>query len=149
MLLAGAKPPRPAQPGPVPDWSHDPTAALFAVVMQKLLGAAGTLVTMIVMIQLGKPSDGGANGVPFLNGFWGPIGPFLPPRNAYILLRNTVYFHGHGITQALTVILIYAVVAAVIVGLLDHWPTRTPQVPVSTETETETAAMAVPIGAAP
>jgi hypothetical protein len=51
--------------------------------------------------------------VPFLNGFWGPLGPFLPPRNAYILLRNTVYFHGNGITQALIVLLAYAVVAAV------------------------------------
>lgn len=34
------------------------------------------------------------------------IGPFLPPRNAYILLRNSIYFDGHGTTQALVVLLV-------------------------------------------
>ena len=62
------------------------TVALVAAVLQKLLGAAGTLVTVIVIMLFGNPSSGGANGVPFLNRFWGPLGPFLPPRNAYILL---------------------------------------------------------------
>lgn len=121
--------------------------ALVAGVLQKLLGAAGTLVTVVVIILFGNPSSGGANGVPYLNGFWRAIGPYLPPRNAYILLRNSIYFHGNGITQALTVLLVYFVVAAVILSLLDWY--RSPQIPVTPETETEAAAMVVPIGAAP
>jgi hypothetical protein len=123
------------------------TVAMFAAVLQRLLGAAGTLLTMIVIICFGNPSSGGANGVPFLNGFWGPLGPFLPPRNAYLLLRNTVYFHGHNITQPLIVLLAYGLVAAAILGVFD-WE-RTSRLPVTPETETEAAAMAVPIGAAP
>jgi hypothetical protein len=54
---------------------------------------------------------GDSNGVPYLPEFWKDLGPFLPPRNAYLLLRNTVYFDGHGIGQALTVLLAYAVIA--------------------------------------
>ena len=73
--------------------------ALFAAVMQRLLGAIGTFVTVIVIILLGKPSSGGANGVAYLPGFWTTIGPFLPPRNAHILLRNTIYFDANGISQ--------------------------------------------------
>ena len=70
---------------------------------------------------------------------------FLPPRNAYILLHHTIYFNGHGTTQALTVLLIYLVAGAVILGVLD-WFRSEPPVPADV---TEAAAMAVPIGATP
>ena len=91
--------------------------ALFAAVMQRLLGAAGTLLTVVVIIMLGKPSSGGANGVPYLPGFWTVIGPYLPPRNAYILMRNSVYFGGHGTAQALIILLAYFLVFAIILGI--------------------------------
>jgi hypothetical protein len=78
--------------------------ALVASVLQKLVGAAGTLLTIIVMIQFGNPSSGGANGVPFLPAFWRNIGPFLPPRQALTAIHNTMYFDGHGTTQALVVV---------------------------------------------
>ena len=99
-------------------------------------------LTVIVIIQLGNPSSGGANGVPYLPTFWRDIGPYLPPRNAYILLHHTIYFNGHGTTQALIVLLIYLGVGAVILGVLD-WRRSEAQV------DTEAAAMAVPIGATP
>ena len=113
--------------------------------MQKLIGAAGTLLTVIVIILFGNPSSGGANGVPYLPTFWRDIGPYLPPRNGYILLHHTVYFNGHGTTQALTVLLIYLIAGVVILGVLD-WRRSEPPVPADA---TEAAAMAVPIGAAP
>jgi hypothetical protein len=94
--------------------------AFLAAILQKLIGAAGTLLTVIVVILLGNPSNGGATGYPFLPAFWRDIGPYLPPRNAYILLHHTIYFNGHGTTQALTVLLIYFVAGAVILGVLDH-----------------------------
>ncbi|WP_405009804.1 hypothetical protein [Kitasatospora sp. NBC_01539] len=121
--------------------------ALVAAVLQKLLGAVGTLVTVIVIVLFGNPSSGGANGVPYLPAFWRDIGPFLPPRNAYLLLRNTIYFDGHGTTQALTVLLVYLAVPAIALALLDRF--RTPDIPVTPETEAEAGALAVPVGALP
>ncbi|MGO9778307.1 MAG: hypothetical protein ACLPQY_00855 [Streptosporangiaceae bacterium] len=102
--------------------------AFVAALLQKLIGAAGTLLTVIVMILLGNPSSGGATGVPYLPTFWQDLGPYLPPRNAYILLHHTIYFNGHGTTEALTVLLIYLVVGAVILGVLD-WFRSGPPVP--------------------
>jgi hypothetical protein len=84
--------------------------------------------------------------VPYLPAFWRDIGPYLPPRNAYILLHHTIYFNGHGTTQALTVLLICLAVAAAILIVLDHL--RRPEAQVDTEAA-EAAAMAVPIGAIP
>ncbi|WP_405443678.1 hypothetical protein OG373_39340 [Streptomyces avidinii] len=121
--------------------------ALVAAVLQKLLGAAGTLVTVIVVMLFGNPSSGGANGVPYLPAFWRDIGPFLPPRNAYILLRNTIYFDGHGTTQALVVLLVYLAVPAIALALLDRF--RTPEIPVTRETEAEATALTVPVGGLP
>ncbi|WP_328864046.1 hypothetical protein [Streptomyces virginiae] len=121
--------------------------ALVAAVLQKLLGAAGTLVTVIVVMLFGNPSSGGANGVPYLPAFWTDIGPFLPPRNAYILLRNTIYFDGHGTTQALVVLLAYLAVPAIALALLDRF--RTPEIPVTRETEAEATALAIPVGGLP
>jgi hypothetical protein len=115
---------------------------LFAAVMQKLVGAAGTFLTVLVIILLGKPSSGGANGVPYLPSFWTTIGPFLPPRNAYILLRNTIYFDGHGTAQALIVLLAYFVVFAVILGILSWGRRPEPDLGVGVDRETEAAAAA-------
>jgi hypothetical protein len=119
--------------------------AFVAAILQKLIGAAGTLLTIIVVILLGNPSSGGATGVPYLPAFWRDIGPFLPPRNAYILLHHTIYFNGNGTTQALAVLLTYLVIGAAILGILD-WRRSEPTVPADA---TEAAAMAVPIGATP
>ena len=119
--------------------------ASVAAVLQKLIGAAGTLLTIIVIILFGNPSSGGANGVPYLPTFWRDIGPYLPPRNGYILLHQTIYFSGHGITQALVVLLVYLAAAAAMLIVLDH---RRSEAQVDTEAA-EAAAMAVPIGAAP
>ncbi len=121
--------------------------ALVAAVLQKLLGAAGTLVTVIVVMLFGNPSSGGANGVPYLPAFWRDIGPFLPPRNAYILLRNTIYFDGHGTTQALVVLLVYLTIPAIALALLDRF--RTPEIPLTRETEAEATALTVPVGGLP
>jgi hypothetical protein len=124
-------------------------AALFAAVMQRLLGPVGTLVTVFVIILLGKPSSGGANGVPYLPGFWTAIGPYLPPRNAFILMRNTVYFGGNGTAQALIILLAYLVVFGAILGILDWYRRPAPEVPdVTPETEVATVAVSVPAGVA-
>jgi lysylphosphatidylglycerol synthetase-like protein (DUF2156 family) len=124
--------------------------ALVAAVLRRVLGPAGILVTLILILQFGNPSSGGSNGVPYLPAFWDSIGPFLPPRNAFILLRNTVYFDGHGIGQALTVLLVYAVIAAVILAFLDWFRSPELSVPgVDQRAAAETAAVAAPVGPLP
>ncbi|WP_051866580.1 hypothetical protein [Streptomyces griseus] len=119
--------------------------AFVAAILQKLLGAVGTLVTVIVVPLLGNPSSGGASGVPYLPAFWRDIGPYLPPRNGYILLHHTIYFDGHGTSQALINLLIYLGVAAAVLIVLDLRGSEA-KVPVDA---TEAAAMSVPIGATP
>jgi hypothetical protein len=118
--------------------------AFFAAILQKLIGTAGTLLTVILIVLFGNNSSGGANGVPYLPAFWRDIGPFLPPRNGYILLHQTIYFSGHGTTQALTILLVYLGVTLVILGLLDWTGTERPVDP----DMAEAAAVAVPAGAA-
>ncbi|MFD9125983.1 hypothetical protein [Kitasatospora sp. NPDC059571] len=119
--------------------------AFVAAILQKLLGPVGTLLTIIVMILFGNPSSGGASGVPYLPAFWRDIGPYLPPRNGYILLHHTIYFDGHGTGQALTTLLIYLGITATVLIVLDL---RRPEAAVPADA-TEAAAMAVPIGATP
>lgn len=124
--------------------------ALFTAVLRRLLGPAGVIVAVIMLIQFGNPSSGGANGVPYLPSFWQDLGPFLPPRNAYLLLRNTVYFEGNGIAQALAVLLVYTVAGAAILGFLDWFRSPEASVPGLDEDSAASAAgVAAPVGPLP
>ncbi len=124
--------------------------ALFTAVLRRLLGPAGIIVAVIMLIQFGNPSSGGANGVPYLTTFWQELGPFLPPRNAYLLLRNTIYFDGNGIGQALGVLLAYMVGSAVILGFLDWFRSPEASVPgIDEHSAASAAALAAPVGPLP
>ena len=121
--------------------------ALFAAVLRRLLGPTGIVVTLIVILQFGNPSSGGANGVPYLSSFWKDVGPFLPPRNAYLLLRNSLYFDGNGIGQPLVVLLTYAVIGAVVLAFLDWYRSDGLEVPgVDDDDVAATAAISIPVG---
>ena len=120
--------------------------ALMAAVLRRLVGPLGIFLTIIVVLQFGNPSSGGANGVAYLPDFWNSIGPLLPPRNAYLLLRNTVYFEGNAIGQALGVLLLYAVVFGVILFLLNR--RSNPGIGLIDDDEGQAAAAgSVPVGA--
>jgi hypothetical protein len=124
------------------------SVALLCDVLRRLVGPVGIFLTVIVVIQFGNPSSGGANGVPYLPDFWRDLGPFLPPRNAYLLLRNTVYFDGHGIGQALTVLLAYTVIAGALLVVLDWFVDSRPlSVPGVEDSLTE--AVMAPVGPPP
>ena len=73
--------------------------AMFAAALLRVLGVWGTLVVFVLFIILGGSSAGGA-GIPLLPSFWHAIGPYLPPQNAVVLIRNTLYFDGNGTTHA-------------------------------------------------
>ena len=126
------------------------TVSLFAAVLRRLLGPLGILVTVILFMQFGNPSSGGSNGVPYLPPFWHDLGPFLPPRNGYDLLRNTVYFGGNGIGQALTVLLAYTLIAGGILFFLGWYRPQELSVPgVDKETAASAASVSVPVGPLP
>jgi len=100
--------------------------AFVSTVFMRLLGIAGSVLWLILLFFFGNPSSGGGSGVPYLPAFWRDIGPFLPPRNGIILLHQTIYFNGHGTTQALIILLAYLIVAGAIVVFIDwfHPPAR-------------------------
>jgi hypothetical protein len=123
------------------------SVSLFAAAMRRLIGPLGIFLTIILVIQFGNPSSGGANGVPYLPAFYRELGPFLPPRNAFLLLRNTLYFDGHGIGQPLAVLLAYAVIAAVVLFVFD-WVIDKPPAASLEETNNSEAVLA-PVGQAP
>jgi hypothetical protein len=71
----------------------------------------------------------------------------LPPRNAYLLLRDTVYFDGHGIGQPLTVLLAYAVIAGALLFVFDWISDRPRSVPGIEDADS--AAVLAPVGPPP
>jgi hypothetical protein len=95
--------------------------AFVSAVFMRLLGIVGSVLWIILLFFIGNPSSGGSSGVPYLPAFWRDIGPFLPPRNGLILLHQTIYFHGHGTTQALAILLAYLVIAGAILVFLDWY----------------------------
>ena len=102
--------------------------ALFTLVMmavafatsalQTVLGAAGTLVVVIVFVIFGAPASGGTVPSPYLPGLWRIFGPYLPAGAGTTAVRNTIYFDGNGIATSLIVLAAYLVVGALAVILL-------------------------------
>jgi hypothetical protein len=118
-------------------------AVVFAAAaLQTVFGAIGTLIVIVVFVIFGAPAAGGSLARPFLPSFWGTIGPYLPPGAGTTAIRNTIYFGGNGIGQALLVLAAYLVAGAAIV-LRGRRPS-TPQPPEAvTDIETAGAAAAV------
>ena len=108
------------------------------------------MLTLIVILQFGNPSSGGSNGAAYLTTFWNDIGPFLPPRNAYLLLRNSLYFDGNGIAQPLAVLLAYALIAAAALMFLDWRRSPEPVAPgLDADDAAGAATVAIPVGPLP
>jgi hypothetical protein len=88
--------------------------ALATSALQSKLGPPGTLVVVVVFVIFGAPAAGGAVPASFLPGFWRAFGPFLPAGAGTNAIRNTIYFDGNAITQALIVLTAYLVVGAAV-----------------------------------
>jgi hypothetical protein len=92
--------------------------AYATAALQAVLGAAGTLVVVVVFVILGAPASGGTVPSAFLPGFWRTFGPYLPAGAGTTIVRNTIYFTGNGITRSLLVIAAYLAAGAVVVTTL-------------------------------
>jgi hypothetical protein len=97
-------------------------AALFVlavglpiVAFQVLVGAGGIAIGAVMFLVIGNPASGGSSAPVLLPGFWRALSQLLPPGAAITAMRDVVYFHGHGMTHALLVLGIYAILGATVV----------------------------------
>lgn len=114
--------------------------AFAAAGLQSLLGAAGTLVVVVVFVIFGAPAAGGTVPAAFLPTFWRTIGPYLPAGAGTTAVRNTLYFDGNAIGGALLVLAVYLVLGALVVLTIRR---RGQRVDVG-EAEASVAAVVVP-----
>jgi hypothetical protein len=97
-------------------------AALFVLALglpiaafQVLVGVAGTAIGAVMFLVIGNPASGGSSAPELLPGFWRDLSQLLPPGAAITAMRDVVYFHGHGMTDALLVLGGYAILGAAVV----------------------------------
>jgi hypothetical protein len=79
---------------------------------QLIFGIAGTAIGAILFLVIGNPASGGSSAPELLPGFWRTLSQILPPGAAVTSMRDVVYFHGHGSSQALIVLAVYTVLGA-------------------------------------
>jgi hypothetical protein len=85
---------------------------LSIIAFQVLVGIAGTAIGAVMFLVIGNPASGGSSAPELLPGFWRGLSQLLPPGAATTALRDAVYFHGHGMTAAIVVLSLYAVLGA-------------------------------------
>jgi hypothetical protein len=97
-------------------------AALFVLALglpiaafQLLVGAPGIAIGAVMFLVIGNPASGGSSAPELLPGFWRELSQVLPPGAAITAMRDVVYFQGHGMTHALFVLGIYAILGATVV----------------------------------
>jgi hypothetical protein len=78
--------------------------------MQVVFGVAGGTIGWVLFFVIGNPASGGSSAPELLPSFWRALSQALPPGAAVTSLRDVVYFHGHGSTDAFIVLALYAVV---------------------------------------
>lgn len=72
--------------------------------LREFLGGPGLGVAAVLLIFLGNPLSGLASAPEMLPRPWGAIGQLLPPGATGVLLRDVVFFDGHGATHSLVVL---------------------------------------------
>jgi hypothetical protein len=80
-----------------------------------LVGVSGIAVGALMFLVIGNPASGGSSAPELLPGFWRALSQLLPPDAAITAMRDAVYFHGHGMTHALLVLGIYAILGSTVV----------------------------------
>jgi hypothetical protein len=113
-------------------------ALLFVLAMglpiaafQVLFGLPGTAIGYLLFLVIGNPASGGSSAPQLLPTFWRGLSQALPPGAAVTSLRDVVYFNGHGSTDALIVLALYAVLggAAAMVAAFVRAGTRSRRQP--------------------
>ena len=116
------------------------SVAFATAALQTVLGAAGTLVVVVIFVIFGAPASGGTVPNPYLPGIWRTFGPYLPAGAGTTSVRNTIYFDGNDVAMSLIVLAAYLVAGAVAVILIRQ---RRPPSGAEAEVEASAAAAAV------
>jgi hypothetical protein len=82
---------------------------------QALFGMGGTAIGWVLFLVIGNPASGGSSAPELLPAFWRAFSQRLPDGTAVTSMRDVVYFQGHGSSQALLVLALYAVIGAILV----------------------------------
>ena len=94
-----------------------------------LVGVSGIGIGALMFLVIGNPASGGSTAPAMLPGFWRALSQLLPPGAAMTAMRDVVYFHGHGMTHALLVLGIYAILGATVVFAVQILPSARDQPP--------------------
>jgi hypothetical protein len=107
-------------------------AALFVLALglpiaafQVLVGAPGVAIGAVMFLVIGNPASGGSSAPELLPGFWRGLSQLLPPGAATTAMRDVVYFHGHGMTNALLVLGLWAAIGAAVAVTVNILRART------------------------
>jgi hypothetical protein len=92
--------------------------AYATAALQTVLGAAGTLVVVVLFIVFGAPASGGTVPSAYLPALWRTFGPYLPAGAGTTLVRNSIYFDGNAIGRPILILIGYLVAGAVVVIVL-------------------------------
>ncbi|NIK54942.1 ABC transporter permease [Kribbella shirazensis] len=88
--------------------------SLTVLGLEALLGYAGIGIGAVAMMLIGNPLSGTSTAPEMLPGWSGTLGQLLPPGAGGRLLRSTAFFEGRGIAQAVTVLVAWVVLGAVL-----------------------------------
>jgi hypothetical protein len=98
---------------------------------QVLVGAGGVAIGAVMFLVIGNPASGGNSAPELLPGFWRQLSQLLPPGAATTAMRDVVYFHGHGLANALLVLGIWLILGAAVVITVNTLRARAKRGPVS------------------
>jgi hypothetical protein len=76
-------------------------------------------------LVIGNPASAGSSAPELLPAFWRELSQLLPPGAAITALRDVVYLHGHGISRALIVLVIWVAAGAAVVAVVQIRRART------------------------
>jgi hypothetical protein len=88
--------------------------ALTVLGLESLLGYTGIGIGAVAMMLIGNPFSGTATAPEMLPGWSGALGQLLPPGAGGWLLRSTAFFDGRGAIHAVTVLVAWAGLGAVL-----------------------------------
>ncbi|GAA3705779.1 hypothetical protein [Gordonia hankookensis] len=92
-------------------------ATCFMVLgLRELLGGIGLGIAAVLLIFLGNPLSGLQSAPELLPAPWGTLGQLLPPGATGMLLRDVVFFEGHGIARSIMVLCFWLVLGLALYG---------------------------------
>ncbi|MFE9207417.1 hypothetical protein [Micromonospora sp. NPDC007230] len=103
--------------------------SLTVLGLESVFGYAGIGIGAVIMMLIGNPLSGMATAPEMLPGWSGALGQLLPPGAGGRLLRSTAFFDGRGATAAVTVLVVWATLGALLClgGLRAHRAISNPE----------------------